>query len=247
MLSVAIRSGGQAAAVALVRDRRSEVAVAHDVATLGERRTDDLRDVLRPIRRHEQCFGAVVELRPSRGRATPLGSPTPSAVSPGSNVATASSASASSFACVDLPEPSPPSRAMKRPRHRSRVRPVALAERSESDREQTGRDDDRAGQPEREPHAGQAHGERSGSRPNRRTRRVEKRLSAPASSGASANDEQEAEAHEGVERAERATAEVVVDGLVQDREAEDVHRAREDAHPQDGEERRQRASTSTQR
>ena len=101
--------------------------------------------------------------------------------------------------------------------------------------EEPGAHDDQAGEPQREPHTG--HGDRHARDGDLAVEHASlNRSSRPDRNGPTANATQHAEAHQRVERAEDPPAELVVDVLVQQREAEHVDRA--GAHAEDADEQR---------
>src|SRR3954451_18268386 len=74
----------------------------------------------------------------------------PSSVAPGSCVSTAPNRSASSRACVDFPEASPPSNAIST----SDARSLRFARTQRPDHDRAGDDDDEPGEPQGEPFTG---------------------------------------------------------------------------------------------
>ena len=97
----------EAPAVALVRERGPRRPVTDDGSAGTKSGRDDLGHVFGPVCSHEERLGAGVQTREGRIQHG-LPQPDPDARPPGSRVSTAPIASASSRACVDLPDPSPP-------------------------------------------------------------------------------------------------------------------------------------------
>ena len=116
---------------ALVGDRRVEVAVLDDDLAALERRAHLRRDVVGAVGRVEQGLGArgdvaAVVQHDLAELDADLGAAGLARAHDGAARARRASRS-SSAACVDLPEPSPPSKVMKRPRHRARLRRAGFA------------------------------------------------------------------------------------------------------------------------
>src|SRR4051794_24375760 len=142
----------------------------------------------------------------------------PSSVAPGSCVSTAPNRSASSRACVDFPDPSPPSNAISTSDARSFH--FAGTQRPEHDR--AGDHDDDPREPQGESFTGYEevtaeHRDRAVGEDMRRD--VVEQLGRKR---AERERDQQAEAHDRVERTEDAASQLVVDVLVEQRESDDV-------------------------
>ena len=116
--------------VALVGDRRTEVAVADDMPATFECRADDLGDVLGAVRRHQEGLGAIVEGRRRGIEEQPADRCTQRGVA-GLERRQRTEVSGKELGLGRLARPFASLERDEAPAHRSRVRPVALAERSE--------------------------------------------------------------------------------------------------------------------
>ena len=198
----------------------------------------DLGDVLGAVGGHQQRLGARVdgvegvEQHAHGWRRRP-------SVAPGSRVSTARSPSrvASSRACVDFPVASPPSKAISITRS-ARRRWRLCSARSERKASTPAIQMIERAEPQRQPHAGQED------------------VTAEELDLAVAEDvlgevveevrqerpdgerDQQAQAHDDVQRGEHAAAQLVVDVLVQQREADDVGGPGEHAEADDAHDRR---------